>query len=306
MSLIIVGSVAFDSIETPLGSREKIVGGSGTYCSLAAAYFTRPGIVAVVGRDFPRRAVELMKSRGIDLTGLKTKPGRTFHWHARYARDLNNRKTLKTELNVFADYRPELPPAYRRPGILYFSNLDPDFHERLHDQLEGRCLTAMDTIRLWIDIRRSKLMSELARTDIYFANDEEARLITGEANLVKAGRALRKIGPRLVVVKKGEHGALIFHGDDVFGIPAHPCEHVVDPTGAGDSFAGGFLGYLDGRASGSGGRPRLTPTAVRRAAVYGSVLASFVIEDFGVERLKTLDLEQVEGRFRLFKRMLTI
>ncbi len=300
MSLVIVGSVAFDSIDTPFGSRERIVGGSGTYCVLSAAYFSQPGIVAVVGSDFPAGAVDLMRSRGVDVSGLEIRSGKTFHWHARYAGDMNSRTTLSTELNVFADFRPELPRSCRRPRIIYLSNLDPDSHDHILGQVEGRYLTAMDTIKLWIDIRRAKLLREIGRTDILFANDEEARLITGEANLISAGRALRRLGPRIAVVKKGEHGALVFHGDDIFAIPAHPCEHVIDPTGAGDGFAGGFLGYLEGAC------PRITPAAVRRAAVYGSVLASFIIEDFGINRLMTLDREQVEGRFRVFRRRLTV
>lgn len=300
MSMVIVGSIAFDTVDTPFGSRERIVGGSGTYCVLSAAYFSKPGIVAVVGSDFPAEALELMKTRGIDISGLQVKDGKTFHWHGRYARDMNSRTTVSTELNVFADFRPELPKAFRRPRIIYMSNLDPEYHDHILDQVEGKYLTAMDTIKLWIDIRREKLLREIGRTDILFVNDEEARLISGESNLITAGRALGRLGPRLVIVKKGEHGAMLFNGEDIFSIPAHPCEHVIDPTGAGDSFAGAFLGYLEGCCA------RITPAAVRRAAVYGSVLASFVIEDFGINRLLTLDREQVEGRFRMFKRRLTV
>jgi len=292
--------MAFDTIDTPLGTRERIVGGSGTYCALAAAYFSLPGVVAVVGRDFPGETVELLKSRGIDLAGLKTAAGKTFSWHGRYSSDMNSRTTVRTELNVFADFRPELPAAFRRPGIIYLANLDPGRHDYILDQLAGRALVAMDTIKLWIETRREKLLREIGRSDIFFANDEEARLISGESNLIAAGRALRRMGPPLVVLKKGEHGALVFRGQDVFGIPAHPCEHVVDPTGAGDSFAGGFLGYIDS----TGGR--FSAGAVRRAAVYGSVMASFVIEDFGIGRFLTLDRDQVDGRFRIFRRMLTV
>jgi sugar/nucleoside kinase (ribokinase family) len=300
MSLVIVGSIAFDTVDTPFGSRERIVGGSGTYCVLSAAYFSKPGIVAVVGSDFPAEALELMRARGIDISGLQVKDGKTFHWHGRYAPDMNSRTTVSTELNVFADFRPELPKDFRRPRIIYMSNLDPEYHDHILDQVEGKYLTAMDTIKLWIDIRREKLLREIGRTDILFVNDEEARLISGESNLITAGRALGRLGPRLVIVKKGEHGAMLFNREDIFSIPAHPCEHVIDPTGAGDSFAGAFLGYLEGCSS------RITPAAVRRAAVYGSVLASFVIEDFGINRLLTLDREQVEGRFRMFKRRLTV
>jgi sugar/nucleoside kinase (ribokinase family) len=298
MSLVIVGSVAFDTIRTPWGDREKIVGGSGTYCSLAASYFTKPRIVGVVGRDFPRKTLALLKARGVDLEGLKIKAGKTFHWEGRYAEDPNQRTTLRTELNVFADFRPVVPPRYRNSSIVYLANLNPEHHGFILEQFRRPALVAMDTIRLWIDTKREALLKELGRVHIFFANDEEARLITGETNLVAAGRALVRLGPSLVVLKKGEHGALVFGRGFVFGVLAHPCEHVIDPTGAGDSFAGGFLGYLD-RAAG------LSPRDVRRAAVYGSVLASFVIEDFGIGRFLTLEPDLVEARFRQFRKMTT-
>jgi len=298
MSLVIVGSVAFDTIRTPWGDRERIVGGSGTYCSLAASYFTKPRVVGVVGRDFPRRTLALMRSRGIDLEGLRMKAGRTFHWEGRYGADPNKRTTVRTELNVFADFRPEVPPRYRGSRIVFLANLDPERHAFILGQFRKPALLAMDTIRLWIDTRREALLRELGRVDIFFANDEEARLITGEANLIAAGKSLLKLGPSLVLLKKGEHGALVFGRDYVFGVLAHPCDQVIDPTGAGDCFAGGFLGYLDG-ASGLGARE------VRRAAVYGSVLASFAIEDFGIGRFLSLEPELVEARFRQFRRMTT-
>lgn len=298
MSLVIVGSVAFDTIRTPWGDRERIVGGSGTYCSLAASYFTRPRIVGVVGRDFPKKTFALLKSRGVDLEGLKVKAGKTFHWEGKYEEDPNRRTTIRTELNVFADFRPEVPARYRGSRIVYLANLNPEHHDFVLGQFSKPALVAMDTIRLWIDTKREALLKELGRVDIFFANDEEARLITGKMNLIGAGKALVGLGPSLVVLKKGEHGALVFGRDFVFGVLAHPCEHVIDPTGAGDSFAGGFLGYLDGKRD---------PAAkdVRRAAVYGNVLASFAIEDFGIGRFLTLDCAQVEGRFRQFRKLTT-
>ena len=296
MSLVIVGSVAFDTIRTPWGSRERIVGGSGTYCSLAASYFTRPRVVGVVGRDFPRKTLALLKSRGVDLEGLKIKAGKTFHWEGKYEEDTNRRTTVRTELNVFADFRPEVPARYRNSRIVYLANLNPEHHDFVLGQFHKPGLVAMDTIRLWIDTKRETLLRELGRVDIFFANDEEARLITGEINLISAGKALVGLGPSLVLLKKGEHGALVFGRDFVFGVLAHPCEHVIDPTGAGDSFAGGFLGYLDGS-------PGPAPGEVRRAAVYGSVLASFAIEDFGIGRFLTLDRELVEARFRQFRKL---
>lgn len=298
MSLVIVGSVAFDTVETPFGRRERIVGGSGTYCSLAASYFTRPRVVGVVGRDFPRKAIDLLESRRVDLRGLRTKSGKTFHWEGRYGKDPNLRTTVRTELNVFKDFRPEIPAAYRNADIVYLANIDPDGHEAILRQFRKPRAVAMDTIRFWIETKREALIRELGRVDVYFANDEEARLLSGELNLVAAGRALLAYGPSLVVLKKGEHGALVFGRDFIFGVLAHPSARVVDPTGAGDSFAGGFLGYLDQAGT-------FARREVRRAAVYGSVLASFAIEDFGVDRFRSLDCAAIESRYREFKRMIS-
>jgi len=298
MSLVIVGSVAFDTIETPFGRRERIVGGSGTYCSLAASYFTRPRIVGVVGRDFPKKIITLLRARGIDLRGLRVRAGKTFHWEGRYEKDPNIRTTVRTDLNVFKDFRPEVPASYAKAEIVYLANIDPDGHEPILSQFRAPKVVAMDTIRFWIETKRDALIRELGRVNVLFANDEEARLLSGELNLVAAGRTLVGYGPSLVVLKKGEHGALVFGGDFVFGVLAHPCAHVIDPTGAGDAFAGGFLGYLD--CAGSFARRE-----VRRAAVYGSVLASFAIEDFGIDRFRTLDRAAIEGRFHDFKRLIS-
>jgi sugar/nucleoside kinase (ribokinase family) len=298
MSLVIVGSVAFDSIETPFGRRERIVGGSGTYCSLAASYFTRPRIVGVVGRDFPRKAIALLKSRNVDLLGLRTRAGKTFHWEGRYAEDPNLRTTIRTDLNVFKDFRPEVPGAYERAGIVYLAIIDPDGHDFILRQFRKPKVVAMDTIRFWIETKREALIRELGRVDVYFANDEEARLLSGELNLIAAGKTLLGFGPSLVVLKKGEHGALVFAREFIFGVMAHPSARVIDPTGAGDSFAGGFLGYLDKAGS-------FARREVRRAAVYGSVLASFAIEDFGIGRFLTLERSEIEARFRDFKKLVS-
>jgi sugar/nucleoside kinase (ribokinase family) len=298
MSLVIVGSVAFDTIETPFGRRARIVGGSGTYCSLAAGYFTHPKVVGVVGRDFPKTAIAFLRARGVDLRGLKVRSGKTFHWEGRYEKDPNIRKTVRTELNVFRDFRPAVPAAYAKADIVYLANIDPDGHEFILRQFRAPKVVAMDTIRFWIETKREALLRELGRVNALFVNDEEARLLSGELNLVAAGRALVGYGPSLVVLKKGEHGALIFGRNFVFGVLAHPCAHVIDPTGAGDSFAGGFLGYLDRAGS-------FARREVRRAAVYGSVLASFAIEDFGIDRFRTLDRAAIEGRFRDFKRLIS-
>ena len=299
MSLVIVGSVAFDTIETPWDRKEKIVGGSCTYCSLAASYFTRPKIVAVVGEDFPKATIDLFRKRHIDLKGLKIVPGgKTFHWHGRYGHDPNERETIRTDLNVFEDFRPEIPAAYRKADILFLANIDPDLQESIFLQVEKPRLTAMDTIMLWINSKPDSLLRVLKQVDIFFCNDEEVRTITGERNLIKAGRRILGMGPKLVVLKKGEHGALVFGREFIFCMPAIPTEDVADPTGAGDSFAGGFLSYLD-KAGGFSQRE------IRRAAVYGSVMASFTIEDFGIDRFKTLQPSEVQARYKFFKKLVS-
>jgi len=299
MSLVIVGSVAFDTLETPRGRQEKIVGGSGTYCSLAASFFTKPMAVAVVGEDFPKEMIEFLKSRGVDTRGLEVRPGKTFHWEARYGEDPNQRTTIRTELNVFENFMPQLPPDYRKADIVFLANIDPDLQGDILAQVEAPKLVAMDTINLWIKTKRASLLKVLDKVNIYFANDEEIKMLAKEINLIKAGKKILEMGPSLVVIKKGEHGALVLGEKFVFGVLAHPCEEVVDPTGAGDSFAGAFLGYLDKVDAFE------KEEKIRKASVYGSVLASFVIEDFGINRFKTLSLQEIENRFRLFKKLVS-
>ncbi len=297
MSLVIVGSVAFDTIETPGQRRDRIVGGSCTYGAVAASYFSRPGIVAVVGQDFPKDMLAVLKKRGIGTQGLMlVKGGKTFHWHGRYGEDPNQRDTIRTDLNVFSGFRPEIPAAYKKADILFLANIDPDLQEAIFLQVETPRLTALDTIRLYIDTKPEALKRILKRVDVYFANDEEARLLTGQRNLVLAAEDIRAMGPRIVVIKKGEHGAMVFGPDLLLAVPALPCRWVVDPTGAGDSFAGGFLGWLD--KAGSFGRRE-----IRRAAVYGSVMASFTIEGFGLERYKTLKPSDIAARYAAFKKL---
>ncbi|MBU1187023.1 MAG: sugar kinase [Acidobacteria bacterium] len=298
MSLIIVGSMAFDTIETPFERRERIVGGSGTYASIAASFFTAPKVVSVVGEDFPVAVIQWMKKRGIDLSGLEIREGKTFFWEGRYGDDPNQRTTLKTEVNVFLDFRPRLNEDYREAEIVLLGNIDPDLQEEILDQVRQPKLVAMDTIALWIESKRDAMLRTLKRVDVFFANDEEIRLITRENNLVRAVRMLQELGPGIVVAKKGEHGALVFNGDRIFGVLAHPCESVVDPTGAGDSFAGGFLGYIDGLKT-------MEDADIRRASVYGSVMASFVIEDFGIERLKNIEEADIERRYAVFKNLVS-
>jgi len=298
MSLVIVGSLAFDTIQTPLERREKIVGGSGTYCSLAASFFTPPKIVGVVGEDFPKDVLALFKRKKIDIRGLEIRRGKTFHWEGHYGHDPNQRETIRTELNVFGDFRPNLPGPYRAADIIFLANIDPGLHDDILSQMGRPALVAMDTIKLWITTKPEAVWRALGKVDILFVNDEEIRLLTGETNLMKAAKKILASGPGLLVAKKGEHGACVFGRDFVFGVLGRVSENVVDPTGAGDSFAGGFLGYLD--KMGKVTRPNL-----RRAAVYGSVLASFTIEDFGIERLKRLRPGEIEERFLEFRRLVS-
>jgi sugar/nucleoside kinase (ribokinase family) len=298
MSLVVVGSVAFDTIQTPWGRRDKIVGGSGTYFCLAASFFTSPKIVAVVGEDFPPEGIELFKIRGVDTAGLEVRSGRTFHWEGRYGFDPNQRETIKTELNVYKDFRPVLPASYRQADIVFLANIDPDLQDSILAQVRKPELVAMDTMNLWIAAKPESTWNLLKRVDILFANDEEVRMLTQETNLIKAGKKILAAGPKLVVTKKGEHGALVLGRKFVFGVLGHPSEDVVDPTGAGDSFAGGFLGYLDKMS-------KFRRPEIRRAAVYGSVLASFAIEDFGIKRFQSLRPDEIKSRFRYFRRLVS-
>ncbi|MBM3284655.1 MAG: sugar kinase [Candidatus Aminicenantes bacterium] len=298
MSLVIVGSLAFDTIQTPRERREKVVGGSCTYCALAASFFTSPKIVGVVGEDFPREIIQFFQSKKIDTRGLEARPGKTFFWEGHYGYDPEQRETIKTEINVFRDFRPKLPASYRRAEIVFLANIDPDLQDEILSQMESPALVAMDTINLWIATKPEGIWRVLKKVNIFFANEEEIKMLSQETNLIKAARRVLASGPRLAVIKKGEHGALVLGRDFVFGVLGHPCEDVVDPTGAGDSFAGGFLGYLD--KAGKISRPQ-----IRRAAVFGSVMASFAIEDFSIERFKALRSEEIEKRFREFRRLVT-
>jgi len=298
MSLVIVGSLAFDTIETPNNRKEKIIGGSCAYAALAASFFTTPNIVAVVGEDFPQDVIELFKSRGIDTSGLEIKKGKTFHWEGRYDDDPNFRTTIRTDLNVFRDFKPNLSQEYRNADIVFLGNIDPDLQDDVLAQVKNPKLLAMDTINLWINTKKDGLLQVIKNVDYFFANDEEIKLLADEKNLIKAGKKILKTGPSLVAIKKGEHGALVIEKDFIFGMLAYPCEDVVDPTGAGDSFAGAFLGYLDKVKS-------YREKDIRTAAVMGSTMASFIIEDFGIERFKKLTAEEIECRFNAFKQLVS-
>lgn len=296
MSLVIVGTFNLDTIATPRERREKIVGGSGTYCCLAASFFTAPGIVGAVGEDFPLETIALFKEKGIDTEGLCVRPGKTFFWEGRYEDDPNKRTTLATEVNVLKGYHPQIPEHYRDVDILFLANIDPDLQEDILAQVRNPRLVAMDTMNYWIQTRSESLLDVLEKVDVFFANDEEVRMLTSELNLITAGKRLLEKGPKLVVIKKGEHGALLLSQDFIFVVPGYPSEAVVDPTGAGDSFGGGFLGHLDKADS-------YAEKDIRKAAVYGSVLASFTIEKFGIDRLESLSPREIENRFKEFQEL---
>jgi len=296
MSLVVVGSVALDSVETPFGRREAALGGSATYFSTSASFFGPVRLVGVVGEDFPAEHQQFLASRGIDLAGLVRRPGQTFRWKGRYEYDLNTAHTLDTQLNVFADFRPELPPSWREPEMLFLGNIDPDLQRAVVDQVRRPKLVAADTMNFWISSKRESLLATLKRVDLLFVNDAEARQLAGESNVVKAARAILSMGPRALVVKRGEHGALWFSGGEVFAAVAYPLPSAFDPTGAGDSFAGGFMGYLarTGRQEGA---------AMRRAIVVGTVLASFVVEQFSLDRFRTLSSHDIRTRYAELRRL---
>jgi sugar/nucleoside kinase (ribokinase family) len=289
--VLVVGSVALDSVATPFGKVEDALGGSATYFSYAASFFAPVRLVAAVGGDFPEAHVRLLRDRGIDVAGLQRDPGgRTFRWAGAYGFDLNEAKTLDTQLNVFATFQPELPDDLRRVPYLFLANIDPDLQLGVLSQMAARPrLVALDTMNFWIQGKRDALRRVLAEVDVITINDAEARQLAGEPNLIKAARAIAGMGPRAVVVKRGEYGALMLTADAFFAAPAYPLESVFDPTGAGDTFAGGFMGYLASREA-------TDPATMRRAIVYGSVLASFAVEDFSLNRLVRLQREEITAR----------
>ena len=288
--LCVVGTIAFDDIETPSGVRRGVLGGSATYFSVAASNFAKTGVVGDVGGDFPREHVALLERRGLDLAGLVTRPeGRTFHWAGRYEGNLDQAETLATDLNVLASFAPRLPEAFRDAPFVFLANTDPTIQASVLDQLRAPRFVAMDTMNLWIRIARPALEKVLRRVDGLLINDAEARQLTGHGNLIAAGRALLGFGPRFVILKKGEHGSFLFSAARSFALPSYPVESVVDPTGAGDSFAGGVLGYLAGAG--------LTGIDdVCRGMLYGTALASFTVSDFSLGAIRDLTRERIEQR----------
>jgi cytidine kinase len=298
LSLLVVGSIAFDSIETPNGTVDDVIGGSAVHASYAASFFTKPRLVGVVGEDFPADWRALLAERGIDLAGLTTERGQTFRWKGRYHRDLNTRDTLEVHLNVFGTFNPVLPAAFRDSTHVFLANGIPALQARVLDQVRNPHLVLADTMDLWIENQRADLCKLLPRVDGLLLNDSEARLLTGEDNLVRAGRAVRQLGPKFVILKKGEHGAMLFSEEGLLVMPAYPTSEVIDPTGAGDSFAGGILGALKEE-------DRPTAAGLRRAMAYGTVLASFVVEGFSLDRLRRTTRPELDQRLQVYKEMLT-
>lgn len=296
MSLLVVGSLAYDGIETPFGTRDRILGGSATYIALTSSYFTDSvHLVGVVGRDFAKEDLELLGGRGVDLEGLQIDSGGdTFFYRGRYSFDLNNRESLETSLNVFADFNPVLPQKSRSARYIALGNIDPGLQGRVLDQAEAPDFVAMDTMNFWIEGTPDALRETIARVDMLVLNDSEARELTGEPNLFKAAETIRAMGPDHLIIKKGEHGALLFTGREVFSAPAYPVIDIFDPTGAGDSFMGGFLGWLAYTRNHDARN-------MRRAVILGSVMASFCVEEFGPDRLRTLRSEEIFERYREFR-----
>lgn len=298
MPLLVVGSIALDSVETPTDRRDDVLGGSAVYFSYAASYFTPVRLVGVVGEDWPEEHTKLLTARRIDTSGLEIVPNaKTFRWRGKYLPNMNDRETLEVHLNVFGDFNPKLPEAFRSSRFLFLANGSPVLQMRVLEQLPDVELVVADTMDLWINLQHDELLALLKRLDGIVLNDSEARLLTDEENLVRAGHRVRELGPKFVVIKKGEHGAMFFSRDETYVMPAYPTPQVIDPTGAGDSFAGGMMGYLAENG-------RFDPPALKKALAYGTVVASFNVEDFSLQRLREIDRPQIDERLEVYRRML--
>jgi sugar/nucleoside kinase (ribokinase family) len=302
MSLVVVGSIAFDAVRTPFGERERMLGGSAVHFSLAASFFTDVRVVGPVGDDFGDAEYEVLHGRGVNTDDIeRVAGGQTFFWQGRYEFDLNTAHTEDTQLGVFGDFEPKLSDASRSAGTVFLANIQPDLQRRVREQCEAAQLVGLDSMNLWIETARESLVKTISGVDLVFMNDAEVRMLTEEANLVRAARQVIELGPRAVVAKQGEYGAALYSADSFFALPAYPLETVIDPTGAGDSFAGGFLGYLDSQGPGAAE----DEAELRRAMTYGSVLASFNVEEFGTERVRRLSRDEIDDRFAEFKQMTT-
>jgi len=296
MAITVVGSVAYDTIETPAGRRERCLGGAATYFSLSASFFTDVRVIAVVGEDFGKRQEAVFQARNIDTRGIEHTAGKSFFWEGSYLENINEAKTHNTELNVFAAFEPKIPEAYSDSEFLFLANIDPVLQRRVREAMPDVKLVAGDTMNYWIKDHRPALLEVLKGLDILLINDTETKMLAGNNNLVQAARAVMALGPKTLVVKHGEYGATLFHGAKIFRAPALPLEEVIDPTGAGDSFAGGFFGYLAAQRE-------LTPAAYRSAMFYGGVMGSFACERFGTERMQKLTRAEIDARFKLFREL---
>ncbi len=298
MSLLVVGTMAYDSVKTPFGEKERALGGSATYFSLSAGFFTDVKLCAVIGEDFEDADMDLLHKRGVDTEGVIKLPGKSFHWKGEYGYDLNEAKTLDTQLNVLADFDPVLPESYKDAEYVFLANIDPALQGKVLDQVKNPKLVACDTMNFWIDGAIEELKKTMARIDLLIINEGEARQLAGTPNLVQAARTIRDMGPHTLIIKQGEYGALLFSGDNVFSAPAYPLEEVFDPTGAGDTFAGGVMGHLARRNESD-----IDEKVLRQAIIMGSVMASFTVEKFSVESLVDLERKEVAQRFRQFHAM---
>jgi sugar/nucleoside kinase (ribokinase family) len=298
MSLLVVGSVAYDTVETHVGRRDDMLGGSATYFGLASSLFVAPSLVAVVGQDFKENDIAILGNHGIRLEGLERAEGKTFRWGGRYHDNMKERDTLFTELNVFEAFKPQLTTEQRNASVVFLANIHPGLQLSVLDQVECPRFVAADTMNFWISGARELLLKVISRIDALFINDEEAAELTGCRTMIGAAKAIQDMGPEIVVIKRGEHGALMLNHDDLFYTPAYPLEHVIDPTGAGDTFAGAFMGHLTSTQD-------FTPQNMRRSAVVGTMVASFCVEGFGIENLRVLDIDAVSHRYTAFSSLLT-
>jgi sugar/nucleoside kinase (ribokinase family) len=296
VSLLVLGTAALDTVKTPSGARHEMLGGSAVHFSMSASFFTKIDLVAVVGSDFPRKYIEFLSRKNVILTSLVIEPGRTFRWKGEYTGDLNSALTLGTELGVLSIFKPKIADHQRAIKNIFLANVDPDLQLALLSKMRDPRLVGLDSMNYWIDHKKRSLLKLMKRVDIYVANDAEARSLSGEVHLLKAAKCLRRMGPAIIIIKKGEHGVLVYGDDFIFSLPAYPVEKVVDPTGAGDTFAGGFMGYLTSVK-------KITGPALKKAVTYGIVMASFNVEGFGVERSSKVALKAIEARLKHFRKV---